>query len=106
MGCERWLSVLPDETTPRRAHLQAGDPHMSRQIAIDQFVLDAAQTSMILDTVSRRDVPEFRAEAIHNGLRSYQDLLERRRSMTLADDEAPTLERMLDAIRAQLAFLE
>ena len=79
---------------------------MTPQIAIDQFVLDAAQTSMKLDAVSRRDAPELRAEAIHNGLRPFQDLLERRRSMALADDEAPALERMLDAIRAQLAFLE
>lgn len=79
---------------------------MTPQSAVDQFVLDAVETSMKLDAVSRREAPELWAEAIHHGLRSYENLLERRQSMALADDEAPTLERMLDTIRAQLAFPE
>jgi len=74
--------------------------------AINQFVIDAAHTSIQLDAVGRRDAPDVRMAAIHNGRLAYAELLHRVPSLRIEEDDARTIRIMLDAIRTRLHFLE
>lgn len=75
------------------------------QDQINQFVLDASRISSNLDKIGRRDGADVRAQAVEEGRRAYEELLQRERSLTLTAAEASTVQSILDGIRARLKFL-
>lgn len=73
---------------------------------VDQFALDAAQASALLDAVTRRDELTTIRLVLDRGREQYEELIHRRHSLHLAPEDARAIDDLLDNVRAHIRFVE
>ena len=73
--------------------------------SINAFAIDAFRLSTELHAVGEHHAPGVRAAVIREGRRSYETLVQARKSLSLSRDDARVAEDMLQAIDARLEYL-
>jgi hypothetical protein len=72
--------------------------------AVKQLIADAESSLSLLESAVSEPRLENRMRAIRNGRRAYKEIVRRRRSFLLTPEDASSLERLLEGMKARLRF--